>query len=315
FWKTENDNDKFEAFSTLYFVLSEFTKVAAPFIPFITDYIYGQLRLDHKLVQKDSVHLDQFPLVQDVSEEEKALEKEMDMIRGAIELGRELRERMKIRIRQPLSRIFIGTDSGRNVDESASLEILEELNVKKVEFLPKEQMARFTIKPNFKKLGRAWGAQMKELQQKLQRLTQVQIKNILEGQSFEMLGRKMTSDDFQIDLSPADTFKFETHSNGEVVVALDPEITDSLMQEGVAREVVHHVQRLRKEMDFNVEDRIILSIDVDQKTRQKLKGFSEMIENETLSRVQWVSLDKNDSIRAEIDDQVFCFNLACSGDS
>ena len=166
FWKSENDSDKFQAYSTLYSVLLDFCKLAAPFIPFIAETVYQQLKLGHANTAADSVHLCPYPEAAKVSTKQRGLAQQMDLARNIVALGRELREKEKLRIRQPLAKLFVGmADAAGKENLAPMLSIIkEELNVKEVEFAAPGSMARWTLKPNFKLLGKKLGAKMPAFQ-------------------------------------------------------------------------------------------------------------------------------------------------------
>lgn len=289
FWKSENDGGKNEAYSTLYRTLVEYAKLAAPFTPFLTERIYQGLKLGHALASHDSVHLDDYPEPRELSAEEIALESAMDRTRDVVDLGRELREKLKAKNRQPLATLYVGT---AHEDDEARLAPLtdivrEELNVKSVEFVPSKEMAHWVIKPNFKLLGKQLGSRMKEFGAGIRELGDDQIVELVEGGKVELLGEKWDRSAFLIDLAAKDEFDHPCHSAGGLVVALDTTVTDELRNEGFSRELINRVQRFRKDSGLAVEDRIELRVAAPDEMNAAFSQFVRLIEQETLS--EWVS--------------------------
>ncbi|MEZ4654865.1 MAG: DUF5915 domain-containing protein [Candidatus Eisenbacteria bacterium] len=287
FWKSENDTDKVQAYSTLYAVLAEFTKLAAPFTPFLTEAIYQKLRLGHALADCDSVHLDVYPEPRPQTEAEKTLEREMDLTRRVVDLGRELRERLKAKNRQPLATLYVGTvhpEDEQRLQHFLDI-VRDELNVKAVEFLPFHDMAAWVVKPNFKLLGKTLGARMKEFQQAAADLPEDVVFALIEGKQIEVLGDRYRAEAFQIELKALESFHHACHSAGTLVVALDTELTPELRNEGLSRELINRVQRLRKDSGLEVEDRIELHVDAPTDLTAAFSSWSELIEQETLSKL------------------------------
>lgn len=287
FWKADFDDAKKQAFSTLYEVLCTFSKLSAPFIPFLSEHIYSKLRLGVNLANKTSVHLEDYPAPHPISDQDRALEKAMDQLQLAVSLGRELREKLKIKTRQPLQTLFMGI---LKVDEKKSMEKLkqyamEELNVKEIQFLPSSEMASWQVKPNFKKLGKVVGPKMKDLQKDLQTLTFEEIQNLLSGQSMTRLGFELDQSLLEIELKSKDSFGHPCHSSKDLVIAFDTEISDDLKLEGWVREVINRVQRLRKDSGLEVEDRIELFVDTPLELQTALTQYKDLVESETLCQL------------------------------
>ncbi|MEZ4649523.1 MAG: isoleucine--tRNA ligase [Candidatus Eisenbacteria bacterium] len=285
FWKSENDGDKREAYSTLYRVLVDLSKLAAPFIPFLAEEIYSKLRLGHALAACDSVHLESYPEARRLTQEELDLEYAMDLTRAVVDLGRELREKVKIKNRQPLARLYVGTVHPDDKDRLAPLLgiVQEEINVKTVEFHPFAEMAHWNVKPNFKLLGKELGPRMKEFQSAAQQLSDSQVFELLEGGSVELLEEPRSKDAFMIELQPNQAFDHPCHASGAIVVALDTDLSDELREEGLSRELINRVQRLRKDSGFDVDDRVRVTVAAPSELLGAFGRFQELIESETLS--------------------------------
>lgn len=284
FWKSENDGDKKEAYDTLYRVLLTFTKVASPMVPFITDAIYQNLT-NGKL--KESVHLEDYPVYNPAERDEK-LEREMSLIVKAIAMGRALRATSNLKIRQPLSNYFIvdrNEDDRRILKENVSI-ISEELNVKSVSVEADESaLVSYSAKANFKVLGSKLGKSMKEVAAKLATLTSDDIESLLDGKSINV-----SYTDGSIDITASDLVinrqekeHVKALNEGELTVGYDTEITEALLLEGIARDLVRFVQTERKEKDFLVADHIYLTVDGNELFVKAVNAWKDYISAETLA--------------------------------
>jgi isoleucyl-tRNA synthetase len=289
FWKSENDRDKNEAYEVLYYVLREFSKVMAPFLPFLTDAVYRNLsgaRHDGRIAQ--SVHLTDFP--EDTERfRDRDLETKMEAIRSVVAMGRALRSRFEIKIRQPLATltVIIGDTHKRAlIAESASL-IADELNVKQVVFEENEDtVVSLHAKPNYKKLGKIYKKSMKEAAPVIEAFTQAQIAALRNGETIDVKGHPVDIDD--IDLRREKRSGIEVETRGEITVAIDTEITPALRKEGLAREFVNRVQNTRKEHNFDVADRITITCAAPADIRDAVQAHETYVCNETLAAsIQW----------------------------
>lgn len=289
FWKSENDQDKNQAYSTLYEVLVEFCKIAAPFIPMITEEMYQKLKLGSKHAEKLSVHLDTFPAAKKHTDAEIQKMEAMDQVRKVVALGRELREKLKIKTRQPLATLYVGVvHDKQKAALTAMIPVMkEELNVRAIEFLPSAQMATWVVKPNFKLLGKSLGPKMKEFQGAIAKFSESEVTKILSGETMNIMGDNYGHESFLIELQANQAFHHSCHSAGSLVIAFDEKLTDDLKHEGMTREFINRVQQFRKDCELNVDDRITLAIDTDSTFAEVLKKFESMISYETLSQVQF----------------------------
>ena len=285
FWKSENDLDKNQAYSTLYQVLVDFSKLAAPFIPMISEEIYQLSKLEHASTDKLSVHLEKYPEARTLTVQEIEQTEAMDQVRNVIALGRELREKIKIKTRQPLSSLYIGVvqQKDRKLLESMTSIMKEELNVHEITFLPAREMAEWVVKPNFKLLGKTLGPKMKEFQAEVAQFDENVVAQLLAGDTIEVLVESYNQDSFLIELNANQDFHHPCHSRGNLVIAFDEVVTEELKHEGLARELINRVQRFRKESEFDVDDRITLHVESDETFSNVIKNHKSMIEQETLS--------------------------------
>jgi isoleucyl-tRNA synthetase len=283
FWKSENDGDKDNAYGTLYYVLVEFSKVMAPFLPFLTDAVYENLvrRIDSSA--PDSVHLCDYPQArEDLIDEDMVTQ--MVLVRKTVGLGRLLRSRYKIKNRQPLSDItvIIRDPHKRKLVEKMSHLIVDELNIKNVQLEEREEsVLHISAKPNFKKLGPVFGKDMKQAGPVISAFTSADISALEAGETKKVLDKDITFDDILLVRNKKDGVEVET--DGEVTLALNTEITPQLANEGMARELINRIQNHRKESGYAVSDRIILTVGCAEKLRQALSDSTETIQNETLT--------------------------------
>ena len=265
FWKSQNDTDKLSAYRTLRYVLVQLAKVAAPFTPFIAEEIYRNLRGES---DPESVHLCDFPTA-NASSRDLALEESMGAVQTVVELGRRLRADNDLKVRQPLAKIRIAGASGVAAKELAEL-VTDELNVKAVEIVDDErELCDVTQKANFKTLGPKCGAKMKAV-----------AAAIASGaKTFE--GVEIADEDIIVTRKPK--AGMVVAAQGAIVTALETALSDELIAEGNAREFVSHVQAMRKEADFEVTQRIRLSVSADEAMRQALTAHRDYVMGETLA--------------------------------
>ncbi len=288
FWKGEYSKDKLAAYQTLYEVLITSAKLCAPFIPFISDEIYRNLRTES---DPESVHLCDFPVVSEAQKalQDKALEDRMATAQKVVRMARALRNETRIRVRQPLSELVV---SSRNRDTLAAVEqmsdiIKEEINVKQLKVTTKlDALVTRSAKPNFKTLGPRFGKAMKDVAQQIQQLSEEAI-DVLETSgelSITLNGstEKITIDDVEIRETQAGNMAVTRE--GDMVVGLNTEITPELEKEGIAREFVNRVQNLRKDAGFDVQDRIKIYFDAPEKIAKAIESMSDYIAHETLAK-------------------------------
>ena len=284
FWRSESDSDKNEAYATLYSVLMKLAAVAAPTMPFVTESIYQNLRSEG---MPASVHLLDFPVANPDSRDLE-LEKKMAVTQHAVSMGRAIRSLHNLKIRQPLKAIHLVTrdpDENKILIEMENI-IREELNVKEVIFREnEEELVEYSAKANFRKLGSELGSNMKIAAQKIASLTGREIQGLLDGTilSIDVAGESLdlTADDVIIQRTERENLKVLNEDS--LTVALDPEITAELKNEGIARDLVRQVQNLRKDSGFEVSDRINLLVGGDSEIREAVESFEEYIKSETLA--------------------------------
>ncbi len=262
FWKSESDLDKAAAFVTLYEVLTTFSKVLAPVLPFLAERLYQNLVVEPGLCApgEDSVHLCTYPQP-DVARIDVPLEQAMAAVRQAVVLGRALREKHKLKVRQPLQTLtVVSTNEAVRAALTAHAELLEdELNVKQVVALADDaSLASLSFKANFKTLGKKLGAKMKDASTDISALTRAQWATLEAGGSLTIQGAQVTRDDVLVTRTAQGEVVVE--SAGDLTVALDTRVTEVLRREGLMRELVSQLQKLRKDLGLEVSDRVVLRL-------------------------------------------------------
>lgn len=293
FWSDEDTPDRREAFDTLYRVLKYLSKIAAPFVPFLSDAIYQQLRLKE---EPESVHLCEFPRYADELRD-LALEDEMRYVQKSVSIGHALRKEHKIKVRQPLSRVHLITG---NADIYSSIErqknlIAEELNVKKVD-LEKDQdkFIQVTAKPNFRVLGKKVGKLMPKVQKLIAAFDRKQMDALEKGKnvSIEIEGESFTLTHEDVTVERKVKEGLATGGDQELAIALDTALTDELLMEGLAREIVNKVNTMRRNEGFDVTDRIKIIIQSTDRVKACFSEYKDYIEHEVLAvDVQFVSTE------------------------
>jgi isoleucyl-tRNA synthetase len=307
FWNTEgNAVESIAAFETLYFVLLQFTKVFAPFAPFITERVYGGL-VEGIRPKVDSVHLAQMPMP-DIDLIDQRLEAQMHLIRKVTDLGRSIRAKHQLKTRQVLASMTVVT---ANVDDSQTISeydalLREELNVKSVIYSTElESVATIELKPNLKNLGKKLGSKLPAVRKELQEMSSDQKKalsvfgEVQSGHAVTIAGEKLEADDILIVQTP----KSGTVSASEsmITVVLETTMTLELISEGLAREVINRVQNLRKDRGLNVSDRILLTVSGDADTVSAIRTHQLYIQNETLAQdILYVNQDVASSAHPEM---------------
>ena len=284
FWKSENDEDKKEAYEALYIALKTFSLVASPFIPFITEQIWQNLRTSD---DKESVHLCDYPIYNEKWHNEE-LEFKMATVQKAVSMGRSLRNTFNLKNRQPLASVALVTRNENEKRVFAEMEdsIREELNVKKVEFHDREdELVEYKCKANFKVLGKELGPKMKKAASIIQELTSEQIQSILEGTnlSIDVDGTTVELNSEKILVERLEKDGLKVLNEGTLTVGLDSKITDELKKEGYVRDLIRGIQNLRKESGFEVTDRINLIVSGDDELKSSYEMFKDFISSETLA--------------------------------
>ncbi|MBJ7449844.1 MAG: isoleucine--tRNA ligase [Parachlamydiales bacterium] len=286
FWSDIESQDRQEAFETLYYVLLTLSQVTAPFIPFLSETLYQNLRAQN---MPESVHLCDYPKA-DNGLLDAHLEKVMGMVQESVSLGHMLRKENRLKVRQPLQRCFIISSSQSDLDaikEHQDL-ILDELNVKAVELHNDEsQFVSYVAKANFRVLGKKVGKWMPQVQKAIQALQKDDLQKLSSGASIDIKVDTETfsinSDDVQVERQVKEGV-IAAHSNAcGITIALDTVLTQDLIVEGLARELKNKINTMRREMGLAVTDRIRIHLQASDKVIEAYKHHQKFIDSEVLA--------------------------------
>ncbi|ANF34278.1 isoleucine--tRNA ligase [Borrelia turicatae] len=305
FWKSENDNDKIDAHETLYYVIKNLMLMLAPFIPFLTEEIYQNLKTKD---EKESIHLNKYPqAIEKLINID--LEKKMNFIRKVVSIARALRASHNIKIRKPISTIYVVTKDQKEqqiLNEMKEI-ILEEINAKEIKIKSnEEELVTYKAKANFRELGSKLGVNMKVGSLEIMKLTNEDILKIINGNKHII---KINENTYNITLKDIILERHERENlkiinEDSVTIGLDALITEELYLEGLSRELIRKVQNLRKENNFNVSDRIILYIDNSDILKKITNQFESYIKTETLTLK--IEINKEKALtKVELDDEIF----------
>lgn len=288
FWGSSMSQDKLSAYQTLYTCLITLSKLIAPLSPFYADRLYKSLASVTGKDLCDSVHLSEFPKVND-SVIDKELELRMEMAQKITSMVLSLRKKESIIVRQPLQKITIpaskNSDTRKHIEEVAKL-ILDEVNVKELEFVEDDNLLKKRVQPNFRILGKKYGKLMKEIAQAVKDMSQEDIRKLeSEGVvSFNILDQNVTINLDEVEVVNEDIPGYAVANDGVLTVALDLEITENLRIEGQARELVKHIQTFRKESGFEITDRINITIEDSDVAKNIISNFKDYISTQVLAK-------------------------------
>mgnify|MGYP004691659829 FL=1 len=298
FWGSELNNSKKCVYYTTYKTLLDLSKLIAPITPFISEEIY------QNLTDEESVHLSDFPKY-DESLINDAIEEKMDLVRDLISLGRNVREEQKIKVRQPIKEVIL---DGKNKDILGDLTdlIKEELNVKEIIFEDDlSKYMNFIVKPNFKEAGKVMGSKMKEFTIFLSNLDEEQINKLRNNETVSFDNIDITSNLIDIKIISKEGFNTANMNNNFII--LNTSLDEELIKEGYAREFISKIQNLRKEKDFDIENRIKLYYNSNDYFDSVVEQFNDYIKKETLSLE--IIKDKNIGNKQLINDIEVSFDV------
>lgn len=285
FWSEGDATDKRFAYRALYDVLIGFAKLMAPFTPFLADAIYRNLTTLQQGESTESVHLEPFP-AHDERLVDLELEDAVARMQRVVLLGRSLRNERKVKVRIPLPTLTILHRQQWVLDELKPLEtyIREELNVKTVVYsTAEEEKVMLSAKPNPQLLGPRFGKAFAAVSKKIAALSPEQMLTVEAGESFSLDGETFQPNEMQI-LRQAREGAPDVRSDRFISIELSCELNDELIAEGLAREVVHHIQQMRKDAGYQVEDRIAVTFKADPQPTAAIGLHQTYIRQETLAR-------------------------------
>ena len=294
FWKSESDADKEAAYATLYHCLVTVSKLLAPFTPFVAEELYQNLVCSVSPDAPESVHLTDFP-VADGTLADADVAEATDLVIKIVSLGRAARNKSKIRVRQPLQRLMVATANPRHRAAiiRLSAHVHEELNVKEVAFIDDDTtLVDFQVKPKMNVLGPKFGQRLRGV---LQAIAEADARAVAprlrSGAAVEIGGFALGPED--VELAAQDKPGFATASDSGITVGVSTEITPELAMEGRARELVRHIQNMRKSAGFEISDRINVYFEGAPEIAQVFAAHGGYIRQETLAErlVQGVAVE------------------------
>ena len=302
FWKSENDADKQFAYQALYECLYTLCHLLAPFMPFITDKIYQNLVRTHDNKSPKSVHLGNWP-ISDKNLIDPNLSSQVRVSKTLVSLGRSVRQKSGIRVRQPISQIIISGAfiSDNELQEYMNQQITEELNVKEVVFDNSiEGIFKYIVNLRFDLLGPRLGNDINLVANTLKNMDSDLIAREAISKGYvEIDGIKIDKEEFNIQIE--DISHFSSIYENNYVVSLNTTLDENLINEGIAREFIHNVQNIRKDSGFNIEDRISIEFEGDEELSKAILQFEKYISSETLAlNLQKSNLNKKSDFESTI---------------
>lgn len=286
FWKSEHDQDKNNAYTTLYHALVKFTRLLAPFVPFVSEAIYQNLVCAVQPQAYRSIHHTAWPHYDPQVVDYNLLD-EMSLARQVASLGLSARNSVGIKVRQPLRRALAYSGAGRSLRAELAAIVVDELNIKSLEFVEQaSQLVTYRILPDNQKLGPRFGANFPQVRQALAGLDPVEVAAtvqaggavslVVDGQPVELAAEEVL-----VQTHPAEGLAVAFDK--QATVAIDATVTPELRQEGLAREVVRRIQAMRKEAGFDISDRITTCYQAGGELEAVFEEWGEYIQSETLT--------------------------------
>ncbi|MCJ7933684.1 MAG: isoleucine--tRNA ligase [Chryseobacterium sp.] len=311
FWKGDYSDDKISAYQTLYTCLEVVAKLSAPIAPFFMDQLYQDLNKVTGKENCESVHLTDFPVADESLIDQDLVEK-THLAQNITSMVFSLRKKENVKVRQPLQKVLIPVLDSKTEEQILAVAdlIKQEVNVKELQLINAEEASHLIvkqIKPNFKALGPKLGKDMKVVGAEISNLTTEQIAGLEKEGQLDIQGYEITLDD--VEISTKDIPGWTVTSDGKTTVALDLTLTDELKSEGIAREFINRIQNLRKDKNFELTDRINISIEGSSPFIEDVKKNEEYISSEVLSnKIEIVSSLSNFN-EIEIDEVNFKINI------
>ena len=307
FWKGTYSEDKIAAYQTLYECIETIARLMAPIAPFFCDQLFRNLNGLTKRFEATSIHHIDFPKA-DPTKMDAALETRMQLAQDICSLVLSIRKKVNIKVRQPLQKILIPVlDPAMKLSiEQMEELILAEVNVKEINYITEtEGVISKKLKPNFKLLGAKLGTMMKQASAVIANLSQNEISELERNGTLTILVEEspITLLINEVDIIAEDIPGWSVAVKGNLTVALDISLSEALLKEGHARELVNRVQNIRKEANFELTDKILLQIVDNQHLKESINEFSEYICREILAtQIDWVS-SLEEGVDIEINDQ------------
>ncbi len=292
FWKGDYSEDKISAYQTLYTCLETVAKISAPIAPFFMDQLYQDLNAVTGKDAAESVHLTDFPKVNESLIDQNLVEK-THLAQTITSMVFSLRKKENVKVRQPLQKVMIPVLDKKTEEQILAVSelIKQEVNVKELQLINAEEASHLIvkqIKPNFKSLGQRLGKDMKTVAGEINNMTSEQISSIEKEGKMTIAGYEIGLDD--VEISTKDIPGWTVASEGKTTVALDLTITEELKAEGIAREFINRIQNLRKDKDFDLTDRISIILEESCPYKQEFTNNEQYICEEVLSdKIEFVN--------------------------
>ena len=301
FWGGEMNEDKLAAYQTLYQCLENIARLMAPVSPFYSDMLYRDLTGSAK-----SVHLMPYPVAcEDVID--TSLEHRMDMAQKVTSMVLALRRKKNLKVRQPLTSIMIPVtdDKQRAAIEAVSDLISSEVNVKGIKFVGNDEgILVKKVKPDFKKLGPKYGKIMKALAAQLTTMSQADILRLEQEGSIKLMvgDQEAVVDTADVEIISEDIPGWLVSNEGNLTVALDITVTDELRREGLARELVNRIQNVRKSKNFDITDKVVVTINPDERINDAVESYEDYIARQVLAvAINVEPVEGDDAIELDMD--------------
>ena len=304
FWGKEMSTDKLSAYQTLYTCLETISKLLAPFAPFFADRLYCDLMSATHREAFDSVHLAHYP---EAKEEyiDHDLEERMSIAQKITSMILALRRKVNIKVRQPLQQIMIPAvdDEQRKHIEAIAELVKNEVNVKELNFIEGDGVLVKKIKCNFRTLGKKYGKLMKDIANKVNTLTQeniIEIERSLKEKANYVLGiiaeQEIILEKEDVEIINEDIPGWLVANEGNVTVALEVELTEELLQEGLARELINRIQNMRKDNGLEITDRIDIMVAENDKMQAAIEHYGEYIKGQVLADNITIEANKGEDV-------------------
>ncbi|WZL82089.1 isoleucine--tRNA ligase [Vallitaleaceae bacterium 9-2] len=284
FWQKDMNQDKINAYMTLYTTLVTLAKVTAPFIPFMAEDIYQNLVVNFDAQAPESIHFCDFP-VAEIAMIKPKVEEQMELLLKIVVSGRSCRNGANIKNRQPLPTMFVKAEG--DLDEQFAAIIRDELNVKEVQLV--DDVSAFTtyeFKPQLRTVGPKYGKQLNQIREALANIDGNHAMEELKNQghlSFDFDGVEVSLTEEDLLIESAKKEGYASDVDGNVTVVLDTNLTESLIEEGFVREIISKIQTMRKEAGFEVVDHIEFGLAGNEKIQELVQKNQAIIQEETLT--------------------------------
>ena len=306
FWGSAMSVDKLSAYQTLYTCLETVAKLMAPIAPYYADRLYTDLTAATDRADAESVHLAAFPISNE-SMIDASLEYRMKLAQQITSMVLSLRKKEKIIVRQPLQSISIpvGDAERQNGIEAVKQLILDEVNVKELNFVEGNGMLVKKVKCNFRTMGKKFGKLMKSVASAVEALSQEQIASLESNEWLDVTidnGEMVRIESVDVEIFSEDIPGWTVANEGSLTVALDITVTDALRTEGVARELVKRIQNIRKESNFEITDRIVVELTRSEQTDKAVVDFADYISTQVLANEIKTVDHIEDGVEIDFDD-------------